>query len=276
VADSPQSRKSERSISFPSGCLGSFCWRFWFGREFFEALAFGLWEQRDGGDEAEEADDCGSGFGGHEAVPAHEEGEGEDAEEASEFAHGGGDAVAGGADADGEDFRGVDEGRRIRSEFGEEKADAVDDDEGDHLLFDIGDKRDDTECQGHHAEAEGLDGFAAELIHGEDGNDVAGRGEDGEDHELSEGFPEQAVVRAEGGEDERAGYGVAVVGEVHEEPREAYADEAAEELVVVGEAMEAIPERDGMLLLVEVLGAGELALLVFFLAGGVEEARRFF
>jgi len=50
-------------------------------------------------DEAEGAEDGGYAFGGGKAVSGHEEGEGEDAEEASDLAHCRSDAVAGDADS---------------------------------------------------------------------------------------------------------------------------------------------------------------------------------
>ena len=73
-------------------------------------------------------------------MPGHEEREGEDSEEASDFAHSSSDTMAGGADFDGEDLRGVDEGSGVGAEFGEEIAEAVDDEEGVDEFFNVGDE----------------------------------------------------------------------------------------------------------------------------------------
>src|SRR6202034_261679 len=145
--------------------------------ELLEALALGFGEEEDGRDQAEEADEGGGSLGGGEAVPGHEEGEGEDAEEASDLAHRGGNAVAGGADFDGKDLGGVDEGGGVGAELGEEVAEAVDNEKRPRESFDVGDQGEQAEGDAHHGEAEDLDGLAAEAVHGERGEGVAGDGE---------------------------------------------------------------------------------------------------
>ena len=118
----------------------------------------------------------------------HEEGEGEDADKATDFAHGGGYAVSRGADFYGEDLGGIDEGGGIGPELREEVAEPVDEHKRPDQLLYVGNESEQAEGDSHHAKAQVLNGFAAESVHGEGGDSVAGRGEDGKDTELGEGL----------------------------------------------------------------------------------------
>ena len=122
------------------------------------------------------------------------------------------------ADLYREDLGGIDEGGGIGSELSEEVAEAVDEHKGPDEFLYVGNEREQTEGDSHHAKAQVLNRFAAEFIHGEGGDRITGCGESGEDTELGEGFLQQRVVASQSGEDERARYSVAVVSEVHEEP----------------------------------------------------------
>src|ERR1700759_3852310 len=99
-------------------------------------------------------------------MPVHEEGEGKGPKEAADFSHRGGNPVAGGAYFYREDLRWVDEGRGVGAKLGEEIAESVDEQECDGQLFYVRDNREQTEGAGHHTEAQTLDGFAAQFIHG--------------------------------------------------------------------------------------------------------------
>src|SRR5580658_4545252 len=118
----------------------------------------------------------------------HEEGEGEDADKAADFAHSGGNAMSRSAHLYREELGGIDESGGIGSELGKEVAEAVDEHKGPDEFLHVGNESEQAEGDGHHAKAQVLNRFAAEFVHGECGDRITGRGEDGEDTELGEGL----------------------------------------------------------------------------------------
>ncbi len=79
-----------------------------------------------GDDQPQAAHDSRRSFGSRQAVPMHEEGEGEDADKATDFAHSGGYSMSRGTDFYREDLGGIHEGGGIGPELGEEVAEPVD------------------------------------------------------------------------------------------------------------------------------------------------------
>src|SRR5580658_10495022 len=118
----------------------------------------------------------------------HEVGEGEDADKAADFSHGGSYAVCRCTDIYREDLGGIDEGGGIGPELREEVAEPVDEHKRPDEFLHAGNESEQAEGDGHHAKAQVLNRFAAELVHGECGDRITGRGEDGEDTELGEGL----------------------------------------------------------------------------------------
>jgi len=139
-------------------------------------------------------------------MPAQQEGECKDADEASQFAHGRRNSMAGGAHSHWGNFRGVDERRRIRSKFGKEETDSVDDNEWHCVLFKIRNQGHRCKRNRHHNEPQHLDRFTAELIHCERCYRVAGCGEHNENRKVSHRLAQQRIIGAKRLQHKRAGY----------------------------------------------------------------------
>ncbi len=138
-------------------------------------------------------------------------------------------------DIDREDFGRIDKSRRVRTEFSEEVADAIYDDERDHELGDIGQESDRGERDRHHDETDHLDRLAPDAVDGDGRKQVAGRSCNGGDRKLQQRVVQQALLRADCGDNHRARYRISVIGEVHEGPGEARPEDRKKETLVVGD-----------------------------------------
>jgi hypothetical protein len=150
---------------------------------------------------------------------------------------GGGDAVACGPQPRREDLGRHDEGGAVGAEVCEEEGEGVHDDEADVVAgrgpVVVGDGEAEHE-DGHHEEAEQLDGEAADDVDERDGEPVARDGAAERDERLGAGDAEHLLQRAHGvglgdpvdaGEDVLLEQVLAVEGDVEQEPRGGGADE---------------------------------------------------
>src|ERR1700743_2418719 len=91
--------------------------------------------------------------------------------------------MSGGSDPHRKYFRGINEGRGVRTELREEEANSVNDDTWHRLLFKIRQECHGGKCNRHHHEAEHLDGLASKLVHGESRLRIAWRSKNHEDQQ---------------------------------------------------------------------------------------------
>src|ERR1700733_8562725 len=148
--------------------------RRWLFRELFEALTLGFGQEEDCDDQSQDADDGGRALCGRQAVPVHKEREGEDAEEATDLAHGSSGTMTSSSNLYWKDLRRVDEGGGIRAELGKEITEAVDDQEWVHQLLDIGNEGEQAKAQRHHSETGALYGLVAKLFYGQRRDRITG------------------------------------------------------------------------------------------------------
>ena len=88
----------------------------------------------------------------------------------------------------------------------------------------------------------GIQSILAHAIHHRRRDQIARCGRDDEHPELNQGVREDALVRSNHGEDERAGNGVAVISEIHQEPGQTGADQADQKDAVADQDTESLPE----------------------------------